>query len=143
MIIEFKPLRANVDLPQYKTDGANAVDLALPYDAYLRAGEASLHALGFAIHIEHPNVCGFLIPRSGLGSRGVILGNSVGLIDSDYQGEIKVSLWNRTDNDITLDKGERVAQMIFVPTVRVHFREVTEFGVDSLRGSGGFGSTGR
>ena len=105
-------------------------------------GETHLVPTGLAIHIEDPALAAVLLPRSGLGHKhGLVLGNLTGLIDSDYQGQVFISCWNRSDKAYEIDPGERIAQMVFVPVEQVKFQVVTEFG-DSDRGDGGFGHTG-
>jgi dUTP pyrophosphatase len=106
-------------------------------------GETHLIPTGLAIHIEDPTLAAMLLPRSGLGhEHGIVLGNLVGLIDSDYQGQLYISCWNRGQHSFTIQPGERIAQMIFVPVVRAEFEVVQEFDV-SRRGTGGFGHSGR
>ena len=132
-------------LPDYATDGSAGMDLRACVEDGLRIlpGETHLIPTGLAIHIEDPALAAVLLPRSGLGHKhGIVLGNLVGLIDSDYQGQLFVSCWNRGQDSFTIQPGERIAQMIFVPVVRAEFELVSEFGV-SRRGAGGFGHTGR
>ncbi len=132
-------------LPDYATDGSAGVDLRACLDKTLtlEAGQAELLPTGMAIHIADPDLAAMLLPRSGLGHKhGIVLGNLVGLIDSDYQGQLFVSCWNRGHSAFSIEPGERIAQMIFVPVVRAGFEVVEEF-VDSDRGEGGFGHTGR
>ena len=132
-------------LPQYATQGSAGLDLRACIDApqTLRAGETALIPTGIAIHIANPNLAATILPRSGLGHKhGIVLGNLVGLIDSDYQGELQVSLWNRSGETFTVQPFERVAQMVIVPVVQAAFKVVDEFAA-SERGTGGFGSTGR
>jgi dUTP pyrophosphatase len=115
----------------------------LDHTLHLKPGQTELLPTGVAIHIADPNLAAVLIPRSGLGHKhGIVLGNLVGLIDSDYQGQLYVSCWNRGQETVTIEPGERVAQMMFVPVVRPRLEVVEEF-VDSSRGAGGFGHTGR
>ena len=136
---------ATLPLPSYATDGSAGMDLRACLDAplTLAAGEAQLVPTGIAIHIADPGLAAMLLPRSGLGHKhGVVLGNLVGLIDSDYQGQLMVSLWNRGREPFTVQPGERIAQMVVVPVVRARF-EVVESFEDSARGAGGFGHTGR
>jgi dUTP pyrophosphatase len=131
-------------LPTYGTAGAAGVDLRACLDGPLtmQPGQAELIPTGIAIHIEDPQLAAVLLPRSGLGHRhGVVLGNLVGLIDSDYQGELMVSCWNRAREAFTIQPGERIAQMVFVPVVQVEFELVEDF-VPSARGGGGFGHSG-
>ena len=131
-------------LPEYATTGSAGLDLKACIDQALQiaAGETVLIPTGFAIHISDPNIATTLLPRSGLGHKhGIVLGNLVGLIDSDYQGEIKVSLWNRGNDCFTIEPGDRIAQMVFVPVIQAQFEVVEEFNA-SIRGEGGFGSSG-
>jgi dUTP pyrophosphatase len=132
-------------LPDYATDGSAGMDLraCLDGDLELEPGQTELIPTGIAIHISDPGLAAVLLPRSGLGHKhGVVLGNLVGLIDSDYQGQLYVSCWNRGDRKFTIVAGERIAQMVFMPVVRAGFEVVEEF-ADSNRGAGGFGHTGR
>lgn len=131
-------------LPAYATDGSAGVDLRACVDGPLRIepGQTVLVPTGMAIHIGDPGLAAVILPRSGLGHRhGIVLGNLVGLIDSDYQGELLVSCWNRGDEAFDIEPGIRLAQMVFVPVVQVDFEIVGEFGA-SRRGTGGFGHTG-
>ena len=132
-------------LPAYATPGSAGLDLRACLDAavVLQPGQATLIPTGLSIHIADPGLCAMLLPRSGLGHKhGIVLGNLVGLIDSDYQGPLMVSCWNRGTTPFTIEPMERIAQMVIVPVVQAAFRRVDAFG-DSDRGSGGFGSTGR
>ena len=132
-------------LPHYATDGAAGMDMRACLDAPLviAPGETRLIPTGLAIHIQEPGLAAMLLPRSGLGHKhGIVLGNLVGLIDSDYQGQVFVSCWNRGDESFTMQPGERIAQMVIVPVVHADFEVVEEFAA-STRGSGGFGHTGR
>ena len=132
-------------LPDYATDGSAGMDLRACLDKTLtlEAGQTELLPTGLAIHIADPGLAAMLLPRSGLGHKhGIVLGNLVGLIDSDYQGQLYVSCWNRGSEPFTVEPGERIAQMIFVPVVRAGFEVVEDF-ADSNRGAGGFGHTGR
>lgn len=138
-------LGKDIPLPEYATTGAAGLDLrACLNDAItLNAGDSLLIPTGLAIHIDDPSLAAVLLPRSGLGHKhGIVLGNLVGLIDSDYQGEILVSCWNRGTTAFTINVGERIAQMVFVPIVQVEFEQVEAF-AQSSRGLGGFGHTGR
>ena len=135
----------DIPLPAYATDGSAGLDLRACLDApvTLEPGQTHLVPTGFAIHLEDPGLAAVLLPRSGLGHKhGIVLGNLVGLIDSDYQGQVMVSVWNRGDHPFTISPGERIAQMIVVPVVQVELEVVQEFSA-STRGSGGFGSSGR
>ena len=132
-------------LPQYATPGSAGLDLRACIDApvTLKPGDTSLIPSGLAIHLENPEYAAMVLPRSGLGHKhGIVLGNLVGLIDSDYQGQIFVSVWNRGQSEFTIQPMERIAQMIVVPIVQVEFNVVPDF-VASSRGKGGFGSTGK
>ncbi|MBI3897780.1 MAG: dUTP diphosphatase [Gammaproteobacteria bacterium] len=132
-------------LPRYATDGAAGMDLCACIDEHIHIapGETHLIPTGLAIHIKEKHIAAVLLPRSGLGHKhGIVLGNLVGLIDADYQGQVFVSLWNRGDQPFTLEPGDRIAQMVFVPVVPVQFEVVDEF-VATPRGAGGFGHTGK
>ncbi|WP_028009269.1 dUTP diphosphatase [Solimonas flava] len=132
-------------LPAYATDGAAGLDLRALLDAplTLEPGATTLLKTGLAIHIADPALAALILPRSGLGHKnGIVLGNLVGLIDSDYQGELMVSCWNRGQAAFTINPGERIAQLVFVPVVQAQFEIVDDFAT-SARGSGGFGHTGR
>jgi len=132
-------------LPAYATAGSAGLDLRACIDApiVLAPGAAELLATGIAIHIGDPGHAAMILPRSGLGHKhGIVLGNLVGLIDSDYQGPLMVSCWNRGQAPFTIEPFERIAQLVVVPVVRAEFRVVASFDA-SGRGSGGFGSTGR
>jgi dUTP pyrophosphatase len=132
-------------LPAYATAGSAGLDLraCLDQPLLLQPGQAALIPTGLAIHINDPQLAAMLLPRSGLGHKhGIVLGNLVGLIDSDYQGPLMVSCWNRGAAAYTVQPMERIAQMVIVPVVQAHFRRVASFD-DSSRGAGGFGSTGR
>jgi dUTP pyrophosphatase len=132
-------------LPVYATAGSAGLDLraCLDQPLVLEPGQAALIPTGLAIHINDPSLAAMVLPRSGLGHKhGIVLGNLVGLIDSDYQGPLMVSCWNRGSVAYTVQPMERVAQMVIVPVVQAHFRRVESF-EDSTRGAGGFGSTGR
>ena len=130
-------------LPHYASAGAAGMDLRACLDAPLplMPGQAELVSAGFAMHIGDSGVTALLLPRSGLGHRGLVLGNLVGLIDSDYQGPLKVSLWNRSGEKLHIEAGERIAQLILVPVLRPRLEIVADFAPTS-RGEGGFGSTG-
>ncbi|MGR9115313.1 MAG: dUTP diphosphatase [Gammaproteobacteria bacterium] len=135
----------DIPLPEYATSGSAGLDLraCLSEPLTLNPGETSLIPTGLAIHICDRHLAAVILPRSGLGHKhGIVLGNLVGLIDSDYQGQVFVSCWNRGDAPFTVNVGERIAQMVFVPVVQAEFERVDEFD-ESARGSGGFGHTGR
>lgn len=132
-------------LPHYATDGSAGMDLraCIDEELLLAPGDTELIPTGIAIHMSDPELAATLLPRSGLGHKhGIVLGNLVGLIDSDYQGQIFVSCWNRGQESFVVQPGERIAQMVFVPVVRVELDVVAEF-ESSQRGDGGFGHTGR
>ena len=132
-------------IPSYQTDGSAGIDLkaCINETIDLAPGETELIPSGIAIHINDPHLAAVILPRSGLGHKhGLVLGNLVGLIDSDYQGQIFISCWNRGKNSILIEPGLRLAQMVFVPVEQVEFRSVEEFDV-SQRGEGGFGHTGQ
>lgn len=132
-------------LPSYATSGSAGLDLRACVDetTTIAAGATILVKTGLAIYIEDTRFAGLILPRSGLGHKhGIVLGNLVGLIDSDYQGELMVSVWNRSDKDFVLEPGERLAQYVVVPVQQVQFEQVTEF-EQSERGAGGFGHTGK
>ena len=132
-------------LPAYATDGSAGLDLRACLDAplLLAAGKAELIPTGLAIHLDDPGLAAMILPRSGLGHKhGIVLGNLVGLIDSDYQGQLMVSCWNRGAEPFTVRPGERIAQLVVVPVVQVQLEVVTEF-TASARGAGGFGHSGQ
>jgi dUTP pyrophosphatase len=132
-------------LPAYATPGSAGLDLRACLDAAveLKPGETTLLPTGLAIHIGDANLAAVILPRSGLGHKhGVVLGNLVGLIDSDYQGQLMISVWNRGQTTFMVEPGERVAQMVFVPVVQAEFNLVEDF-ESSERGAGGFGHSGR
>jgi len=138
-------LGETIPLPEYATAGSAGLDLRACLEAplTLAPGQTELIPTGLAIHIGDAGLAAVLLPRSGLGHKhGIVLGNLVGLIDSDYQGQLFVSCWNRGGEPFTVNVGERIAQMVFVPVVQAHFERVTTFD-ESERGSGGFGHTGR
>ncbi len=132
-------------LPEYATDGSAGLDLRACIDdeMILKPGQTELIPTGLAIHIEDPALAAVILPRSGLGHKhGIVLGNLVGLIDSDYQGQLFVSTWNRGDQAFSIKPGERLAQLVFVPVVQAAFELVDDFD-QSQRGEGGFGHSGR
>jgi dUTP pyrophosphatase len=134
-----------IALPDYATSGSAGLDLraCLEQELTLLPGQTELIPTGLAIHIDDPSLAAVLLPRSGLGHKhGIVLGNLVGLIDSDYQGQLFVSCWNRGQDPFTIKVGERIAQMVFVPVVQVAFEKVDEFSQTEC-GTGGFGHTGR
>ncbi len=133
-----------VPFPHYATEGAAGLDLRACLDAplTLKPGQTELIKTGLSIHIADPSLAAMILPRSGLGHKhGIVLGNLVGLIDSDYQGELMVSCWNRGQTEFTVEVGERIAQLVLVPVVQADFEVVSSFDA-SQRGDGGFGSTG-
>ena len=147
--IEYKILDSRIGneipLPEYATSGSAGLDLraCLTEATELNPGETLLIPTGLAIHISDNHLAAVILPRSGLGHKhGIVLGNLVGLIDSDYQGQIFVSCWNRGNIAFTINVGERIAQMVFVPVMQVALEQVEEFN-ESSRGDGGFGHTGR
>jgi dUTP pyrophosphatase len=140
-----KRLGQEFPLPRYATDGAAGLDLIACLDEHLHVAPGDTHLVptGMAIHMADPELAAVLLPRSGLGHKhGIVLGNLVGLIDSDYQGQVFVSVWNRGREPFTIEPGDRIAQMVFVPVVHARFEIVEEFEA-SRRGAGGFGHTGR
>ena len=137
--------RMAAHLPAYATPGSAGLDLraCLDVELVIQPGQTVLIPTGLAVHIADPGLAAMILPRSGLGHKhGIVLGNLVGLIDSDYQGPLMVSCWNRSAAAFTVAPLERIAQMVIVPVVQAAFRTVTEFG-SSQRGEGGFGSTGQ
>ena len=138
-------LTGKFGFPGYATTGSAGIDLRACIDdsQKLLPGECTLIPSGIAVHIADPTLAGVLLPRSGLGHKhGIVLGNLVGLIDSDYQGEIKISCWNRGNDEFLINPGDRVAQLVFLPIEQVRFEVVQEF-KQSDRYTGGFGHTGR
>jgi len=135
----------SIELPNYATTGSAGLDLRACLDEKLAIApqETVLIPTGIAIYIGDPNLAAVILPRSGLGHKhGIVLGNLVGLIDSDYQGQLFVSCWNRSDVAFDIDIGDRIAQMVFVPIAQVDFEQVDDFSL-SERGQGGFGHTGK
>jgi len=133
-----------IPLPHYATSGSAGLDLraCIDREINLKPGQTELIPTGLAIYLENPGYAAMLLPRSGLGHKhGIVLGNLVGLIDSDYQGQLMVSCWNRGNSDYTIKIGERIAQMVIVPVVQTEFELVEEFQATN-RGDGGFGHTG-
>ncbi|ORU90533.1 MAG: deoxyuridine 5'-triphosphate nucleotidohydrolase [Cycloclasticus sp. symbiont of Poecilosclerida sp. M] len=140
-----KRLGKEIPLPEYATSGSAGLDLRACLDEALliKAGETQLIPTGMAIHIGDAGLAAVILPRSGLGHKhGIVLGNLVGLIDSDYQGQLFVSCWNRGSSEFTIEVGDRIAQLVFVPVEQVNFERVDNFD-DSHRGEGGFGHTGK
>lgn len=143
--VQIKIINPGVEIPTHATVGAAGMDVraCISESVHLLPGQSVLIPTGFAMHIDDPSLAAVLIPRSGLGHKfGIVLGNLVGLIDSDYQGEVFVSAWNRSDIDYTIMPGERIAQMVFVPVVQANLHIVDEF-TSTERGTGGFGHSGR
>lgn len=138
--------RLNEQLPDYATSGSAGLDLRACLDAPLTLAPNAwqLVPTGLAIHLADPGFAAMILPRSGLGHKhGIVLGNLVGLIDSDYQGQLMVSAWNRSPAVFTIEPMERIAQLVIVPVVQAELNIVNEFGEVSERGAGGYGSTGR
>ena len=132
------------EIPEYQTSGSAGIDLQACIDEKItiKPGETQLIPSGIAVHINDPGLAAVLLPRSGLGhKKGLVLGNLVGLIDSDYQGEVFISCWNRGNSEIDIEPGMRLAQMVFLPVEQVNFNVVEDF-EESERGAGGFGHTG-
>ena len=146
--VELKILdpRMRDHLPAYATAGSAGLDLRACLDTALVIEPGATHLIptGLALHVADPAYAAVILPRSGLGHKhGIVLGNLVGLIDSDYQGPLMVSCWNRSQETFTIQPMERIAQMVIVPVVQARFNVVTEFGASSERGQGGYGSTGK
>jgi dUTP pyrophosphatase len=134
-----------IPLPEYATDGSAGMDLraALDETTVVKPGETILIPTGMAIYIEDPNMAAIVLPRSGLGHKhGIVLGNLVGLIDSDYQGQLFISCWNRGDTNFTIEIGDRLAQLVIVPVIQADFEVVDDF-ISTDRGVGGFGHSGK
>ncbi|MDF1684698.1 MAG: dUTP diphosphatase [Legionellaceae bacterium] len=135
----------SIPMPTYATPGSAGIDLRVCIDEPLqiKAGETVLLPTGLSVYIADPALAAVILPRSGLGHKhGIVLGNLVGLIDSDYQGELKISCWNRGQEHFTVEPGDRIAQLVFIPVVRADFKLVEAFD-ETDRGEGGFGSSGR
>ncbi len=148
MNIDLKVLDSRMasQLPAYATPGSAGLDLRACLDdaVTLQPNAWQLIPTGIAIHLDNPNFAAVILPRSGLGHKhGIVLGNLVGLIDSDYQGQLMVSAWNRSPTAFTIEPMERIAQLVIVPVVQAQFNVVTEFAAESERGAGGYGSTGK
>lgn len=143
--IHIKRLRPDVAVPSHASKGAAGLDLraALDFPLTVPAGCVEMIPTGLAIDIRDPSLAAVILPRSGLGHKnGIVLGNLVGLIDSDYQGELKISCWNRSQVPYTIQPHDRIAQLVFIAVNQVQFREVAVFESETQRGAGGFGSTG-
>jgi dUTP pyrophosphatase len=135
-----------IPLASYATAGAAAIDLraCIKEEISIQPGETVLVGSGIAVNIKDPNIVGLIVPRSGLGiKKGIILANTIGVIDSDYQGEIKIGLFNRSQKKYTVKPAERICQMLFMPVLRATLKLVREFSNATYRGNGGFGHTGR
>jgi dUTP pyrophosphatase len=140
-----KRLGDTIPLPHYATEGSAGLDLraCMDHPLVLEPGKTVLIATGLAIYLEDPNIAATILPRSGLGHKhGVVLGNLTGLVDSDYQGPLMISCWNRGDKSYTIKPGERIAQLVIVPIIRATFAVVDQF-KQTQRGEGGFGSSGQ
>ncbi len=140
-----KRIGDTIPLPHYATEGSAGMDLRACIDEPLtiKPGETQLIPTGIAIHIADPSLTATILPRSGLGHKhGIVLGNLVGLIDSDYQGQLFISCWNRGDTEFTIEEGDRIAQLVILPVVQVSLNQVESFD-DSERGAGGFGHSGK
>ena len=147
MKLKFQRLDARVGkdwpIPSCSTSGSAGIDLraALDEPLTLEPGDTALIRTGIAVHLDDPSLCAMILPRSGLGHRGLVLGNLIGLIDSDYQGELKISTWNRGKDVQIIQPGDRIAQMVITPVIQPTLIEVENF-APSERGDGGFGHTG-
>lgn len=150
--VEIKKIHPRASIPTYGTDHSAGADLRVvvdqkdgsPGEIVLAAGEVRLMHTGLKVFIKDPNYVGVIAPRSGLGHKqGVILGNTIGVIDSDYNGELMISLWNRSKTDVTIEDRQAVAQYLILPVHQVEFEEVEEFSETTIRGEGGFGHTGK
>lgn len=142
--MQFKKLNQSAIVPTRGTEGSAGYDLHanIPKPVWIKPNETILVGTGIAINISDPSVAGVILPRSGLGHKhGIVLGNLTGLIDSDYQGELKISCWNRSRFTYLIQPNDRIAQLVFIPVLHPEFEEVEEFDA-STRGTGGFGSTG-
>lgn len=134
----------SIPLPEYATDGSAGMDLRAAFEetTEIKPGETILIPTGLAVYVEDPNMAAIVLPRSGLGHKhGIVLGNLVGLIDSDYQGQLFVSCWNRGDKSFTIEVGDRIAQLVIIPVIQADFEVVDDF-VSTDRGVGGFGHSG-
>jgi len=139
----FSTDKPKLNLPSYATKGSAAIDLRATSRVLLPANSDVMIGTGIAMWVKDPNLCAIILPRSGLGSKdGLVLGNLVGLLDSDYQGELMVSLWNRSKCPREYPAGSKIAQLVFLPIVKPKFKIVKDFNSSTQRGTGGFGSTG-
>ncbi len=144
MILD-KRIGDTIPLPHYATDGSAGMDLRACIDGsiLIKPGETQLIPTGIAIHIADPSLAATILPRSGLGHKhGIVLGNLVGLIDSDYQGQLFISCWNRGDTEFTIEEGDRIAQLVILPVIQVALNQVDSF-ENTKRGAGGFGHSGK
>jgi dUTP pyrophosphatase len=144
--VKILDVRMHEQLPAYATPGSAGLDLraCLGEALVLNPGQTELIPTGIAVHLADPGYAALILPRSGLGHKhGIVLGNLVGLIDSDYQGQLMVSAWNRSDVAFTIEPMERIAQLVIVPVVQAQFNVVSEFAAATERGAGGYGSTGK
>lgn len=135
-----------IPLPSYATEGSAAIDLraCMEKEIEIHPGETAFIGSGIAINIKNPNVVGIIAPRSGLGiKQGIVLANTIGVIDSDYQGEIKIGLFNRGENTYIVKPGERICQMMFMPVIKAVLNLVPDFSNETARGQGGFGHSGK
>ena len=128
--------------PKYATKGSAGLDLRACYNGSIYPGETMPFSMGYRIYIKDPTICGLIVPRSGLGVKGILLANVVGLIDSDYQGELIVHLKNHGEEKFIVTEGDRIAQLVLMPVFDAQFTIVNDFSVKTERGEGGFGSTG-
>lgn len=135
----------NVQLPKYATEASAGIDLAAAHDLLLKPGQRAQIKTGLAIYqgVHEDNMVAFVVPRSGMGKKGLVLQNTIGVIDADYQGELLCNVFNNhTEDTIHIKRGDRFAQMVFLPIIRVHMHVVEQFSNSTVRGTGGFGSTG-
>ena len=138
--IQFFDVRAKE--PEYATQGSAGLDLRACYNGSIYPGETMPFSMGYGIYIKDPTICGLIVPRSGLGVKGILPANVVGLIDSDYQGELIVHLKNHGEEKFIVTEGDRIAQLVLMPVFHAQFTEVDDWSVKTKRGEGGFGSTG-
>jgi len=139
-------INAKIQLPSYATDGSAGIDLraCIEESSTVKPNQTVLIPSGIAINIHDPGLMAVIAPRSGLGIKhGIVLGNSIGVVDSDYLGQIQIGIWNRSAEAFIINSGDRICQMVFVPVVQVNFEVVNEFSCETQRGAGGFGHTGR
>ena len=150
MHVKYKIIDARIGsdwpLPKHATDGSAGIDLTACLDKplTLKSGECQLVSSGISIYIGNPSYAAVILPRSGLGhKKGIVMGNLVGLIDADYQGELNISVWNRSHDEFTIHPGDRIAQLVFIPVVQPQLELVDDYNTATSRGDGGFGSTGK